>query len=237
MTVSFWQNRLYLASSVGGHTFYYDSCSLQQGHNDSCSSNGATNFTNHYSNFTNSFYKNAGQIGFVTKSSNITGWANETYLFDIDTLNPSMTLLPRITHADSISSALSPSFILAIYQNSTTLNESIALISRPANMVLIDDLNIATPPSGVSLENLETGDVGIEAPLLIDIVSPDIITVYNSGNLTVGKRAGWPTQIIYNNSFQNNQGEMPVPKVILPDSSILGYIPSRKSIVKFTCRP
>ncbi|MEK6792333.1 MAG: hypothetical protein AABX96_00080 [Nanoarchaeota archaeon] len=233
------QDRIYMVYLVNypSTSSYYISCSIQSGNLDSCNPiNGMSNFGNwiiHSSN-THSYYKNLRGMGFISDPISPRprilplGTIPPINLFDIT--SGQIVSLPSGIHKDSISSIPAPE-IIAIQRdnlNPTMANDSIIITANGL-------INTTTLDTLTSVPNPRTLSIGGEFPMVADFTPSNFIIAYNPGRTIVGKQIGVPEKLIYNYSSLT---EPPIlPRVILPDSSILGYIPSRKSIVQFTCKP
>ncbi len=222
------QNRIYLVYDnyyqlVPRLTSAFISCSMQRGVADSC--NGPMlNFTVH-STFTHSLRRNINGMGFITIYPPPLEFARPIYFFDIRSSNPGMILLPPGLYTESISTILTPS-ITAIQQSSTNLNDSLVMIDSTNNVTFLEDI-------GIQLQD-PLSQPSLDFQVFIDSTPTGIITIHHENNI-MAKKNGQETKLIYN--YTSSTEPRVIPKLVLPDSTILGYIPSRKSIVQFICRP
>lgn len=235
MIPSIYQNRIYMVfrdniNQASYPSSSYISCSIQPGTQDNCN-NGSNSWIIH-TTLGNPFYKTLRGTGFVSRQTiGQVSTTYSTYLFDINYPNQGIVELSQRIHIDSLSSELMPS-ILAIQQsNNTSLNDSIVLINGLTSTTTLDYLSIPVPSPG-------TVSIGGESPMIIDTTPSGIVVIYtyNGGRTIIGKRAGGSqTNLIYN--YTSPTEPQILPRLVLPDYSIIGYVPSRKSIIQFECKP
>ncbi|MEK6909440.1 MAG: hypothetical protein AABX23_05325 [Nanoarchaeota archaeon] len=198
-------------------TSSYVSCSLQPGTRDNC--NGKIEDFVVHSSYRYLFYRNLRNIGFASTVEPDPG--NETYIFDINLPNPRIVSLPIGLDIDSIHSLGYPPTLMAIYQDYINPNsiESIA----------VADVNMGTITTLDSLD-YTLSDQGYY-PDLVDLPSPgNLVVVYNSNSGLIAEKPLLPAKII------SNRVDI-APKAVFSDSSILGFMSGRSTVVKFDCSP
>ena len=227
------QDKIYFAhthknvSTVPQRDFsIFRSCSIQMGTQDYCNSN--------FSNFTVHNYSNTvGTSYYYRKSLNLVGFAvipnypvnytvqypdNQTYLFNINLPNPNVIIMPPLLDVGSLISFGTSGVLLGIRNDIYNgANDSISLVDIQSN----------------SAFDLGYLDHSIEDSHLVDL-SNSLVAVYGNSSIIFGKALGSPEITVY--SYTAGAPQV-VPKVILNDRSIIGFVPSQRKIVKFNCKP
>ncbi|MDP1694267.1 MAG: hypothetical protein Q8L34_01885 [Candidatus Woesearchaeota archaeon] len=215
------QNRMYIAYVDPQFNLLFVSCSLQQGTPDSCS-NPPTSFTSHQTLFfppQMSVVQSLLETGFIYIQGNA---ITQGHLFNINLPIPGTVLLPStIQHIQSIYSLAN---LLVAIQTTTVA------AGQLSELVLIDQ------QTGMITAVIDTIDpINPISPLIIDTSNSSLVTLYYQQNNIMGKRPSMPAVSLYVYSQNDN----PIPKVILPDGSVLGMMGNRPStqFIRFDCIP
>lgn len=215
------QNRMYLAYVDPQFNLLFVSCSLQQGTPDSCN-NSQTSFTSHQTLFfppLMSVVQSLPETGFVYVQGNA---ITQGHLFNINLPVPGTVLLPSTVQNPQLSYSLA-NLLVAIQTTTVATGQlsELVFIDQQTGMVtaVIDTIDPINPIS----------------PLIIDTSNNSLVTLYYQQNNIMGKRPSISAISLYVYSPNDN----PVPKVILPDGSVLGMMGNRPStqFIRFNCIP
>lgn len=227
------QNRLYVVHNTKVvlplYQYYYStfrSCSMTPGASDSCTGN-FSNYalypnSNQY-NVTYEYSNNIQEAGFVVKPNypvNYTGpVVNDpdfTYFFNMDANNTG-EVIPLPTMDPDTITPVGSDLLFAIRKDLLFANDTISLIHIPTATYTDIDALPESIDHGFFLESNLNG----------------IFTLYRSSTepITLGRAYGRSSTLIYNNTLPPEV----VPKFIMNDSSVIGFIDNQLKVVRFMC--
>lgn len=224
-------NRLYFAYNtkviMPGYQYNYAtfrSCSMFVGSSNYCmgSSNNYALYPNiNQYNVTYDYYNNVPGVGFVVVPNypvNYNLTVNDpdfTYFFNINGNNTGEVVSLPTMDPDGIY-PLSDDLLFALRKDVLFVNDTISLIHIPTS----------------TYTDIDTLPESINRAFFLESNPNGIFVLYNDFSLlTLGRVYGRPSTLIYNNAI----GPEVVPKFILNDRSVIGFINNQFKAVKFTC--